>query len=174
MRARSRNERTFFQTNYNIMKKGMIKGMVLYSNGDGKRFELEYYCSETALIAIKTASTHKWFSVFPISWVSSMRAIVCNKGSEKRSIIAGSISWQLSYFLCAVCGISLNHRIPYFYRYSPLPASANHACGFQLLQFLWWHRMLQSVTPVIQVQQWALFSFEHDLMILYQSMFKSI
>ena len=28
-----------------IMKKGMIKGTVLYPNGDGKKFDMDYYCN---------------------------------------------------------------------------------------------------------------------------------
>ena len=28
------------------MKKGMIKGTVLYPNGDGKKFDMDYYCNQ--------------------------------------------------------------------------------------------------------------------------------
>ena len=28
------------------MKKGMIKGMVMYPNGEGKKFDLDYYCNK--------------------------------------------------------------------------------------------------------------------------------
>jgi uncharacterized protein (TIGR02118 family) len=30
----------------NIMKKGMIKVSVLYPNGDGKTFDMDYYCNK--------------------------------------------------------------------------------------------------------------------------------